>query len=99
MGMRGRQIDSFCYTLGDLPRDAICTSAPAESWCSGAFETAIAKAVEMGIGLKDISHFAAEAAIRIANRQLNGSTAEVAKLLKITPRALQMRRQKGVEHV
>ncbi len=60
--------------------------------CNAAFETAIRRAVVLGVGLKDIGRAAEDCAIRCAVAAENGSIKHAAHRLGVTDRALQMRR-------
>lgn len=63
---------------------------------AGGWEGALAHAVEgaldAGLGLKSIGQIAEAIAVRVAERRA-GSTSRAAELLRVTPRALQLRRQ------
>ena len=80
-------------TVGDLPDDERPVGAPAkENWRAPEFERAIAQAISLGIGLREISQAAADTATRIAVQEENGNLRGAARRLGVTDRALQMRR-------
>ncbi|WP_371226970.1 sigma 54-interacting transcriptional regulator [Pseudomonas sp. QE6] len=56
------------------------------------FERAVERALDAGLGLKQIGQIAEALAVQVAERRA-GSTGRAAELLQITPRALQLRRQ------
>lgn len=91
--MSYRHVGPGPLTAGDIPEEERppVKAAPQE-WRDGPFEAAIGRAVGMGIGLKEISHTAADAAIRIAIENANGNLSRAARQLGVTDRALQMRR-------
>ena len=93
--MRGRHVGSPRYTVGDIPPEERAPRAAADGdWRRGGFEAALRRAVASGVGLKEISAAAAEVAIDIATEGHTANVIEAATLLKVTPRALQLRRQK-----
>jgi hypothetical protein len=61
-------------------------------WRDAAFERAIRHAVALGLGLKEISQAAADAAMGIAVDDEKGNLQRAAARLGVTDRALQMRR-------
>jgi transcriptional regulator with GAF, ATPase, and Fis domain len=80
-------------TVGDLPDDEHPVGTPAkENWRGPDFERAIAQALSLGVGLREISQGAADTATRIAVREENGNLQGAARRLGVTDRALQMRR-------
>jgi DNA-binding NtrC family response regulator len=86
-------------TIGDLPDDEHPASAPAkENWQVPEFERSISQALSLGVGLKEISQAAADAATRIALQEENGNLREAARRLGVTDRALQMRRAARRQH-
>jgi len=80
-------------TVGDLRGEAVAgmEERPAD-WRDTFFESAIRRALALGVGLKEISSSAAETAIRIAIGDENGNLQRAARKLRVTDRALQMRR-------
>ena len=79
-------------TVGDLPeQERPVTTAPA--WPGREFEHAIAHAVELGIGLKEIGQCAGELAVRLALEREGLNLHRAARRLGVTDRALQLRRR------
>jgi transcriptional regulator with GAF, ATPase, and Fis domain len=79
-------------TAGDIPADERPpVDGESPDWRDPAFEAAIRRAVARGVGLRDIAHGAAQAAIDIAVGA-EGSLQRAARQLKVTDRALQLRR-------
>ena len=86
-------------TIGDLPEEEHPIDAPSkEDWRVPQFEDAIAQALSLGIGLREISQAAADTATRIALREENGNLRGAARRLGVTDRALQMRRAARRQH-
>lgn len=56
------------------------------------FEHSIRRALAQGVGLKEIGRAAEETAIRITVGNENGNLQQAARKLRVTDRALQMRR-------
>jgi len=79
-------------TLGDLGPDEAPSRAEAEVWCEGAFAQAIARAIALGVGLREIRRIAEETAVRLAVGGEAGNLQNAARLLGVTDRALQLRR-------
>ncbi|MBL0407385.1 sigma-54-dependent Fis family transcriptional regulator [Microvirga aerilata] len=80
-------------TLGDVPVDERPESGcPISSWRSESFEQAIRRAVDQGVGLKEIGQAAEDLAIRIALEHEHRSVQRAADRLGVTPRTLQLRR-------
>jgi transcriptional regulator with GAF, ATPase, and Fis domain len=94
-----RHVGPGPITIGDLPDDENPACAPArENWRVPEFERSIAQALSLGVGLKEISQAAADAATRIAVQEENGNLREAARKLGVTDRALQMRRAARRQH-
>ncbi|WP_152535336.1 sigma 54-interacting transcriptional regulator [Bradyrhizobium sp. Ai1a-2] len=88
-----RHVGPGPITIGDLPDDEHPTEIPSkDNWRLPEFERSIAHALSLGVGLKEISQAAADAATRIAVEKGNGSLRDAARRLGVTDRALQMRR-------
>jgi transcriptional regulator with GAF, ATPase, and Fis domain len=95
----GRHVGPGPITIGDLPDNEHPDGIPAkDSWRIPAFESSIAQALSLGVGLKEISQAAADAATRIAVEEENGNLRDAARRLGITDRALQMRRAARRQH-
>lgn len=79
-------------TVGELPE----SERPGEdvamaSWRGLEFEATIGRAVAMGVGLKEITQAAADTAARLALRN-TGNLSAAARTLRVSDRALQLRR-------
>ena len=68
------------------------TADAAASWCDPSFHRSIGKAVAAGVGLKEIGRRAEDIAVQLAVRGENGSLQHAARRLRVTDRALQLRR-------
>jgi transcriptional regulator with GAF, ATPase, and Fis domain len=80
-------------TIGDLGCEVDRASAGApDDWRDRSFHQSIAKAVAMGVGLKEIGRIAEDAAVQLAIGGENGSLQNAARRLGVTDRALQLRR-------
>ena len=80
-------------TVGDVPEEERPAAAAAsDRWRDGGFEGAIGHAIELGVGLREIGHAAAETAIRLALECEHGNLHRAASRLGVTDRALQLRR-------
>jgi transcriptional regulator with GAF, ATPase, and Fis domain len=79
-------------TPGDIPRTDRPTVATDADWRDERFESAIRNALELGVGLKEISRTAAETAIRLALEQEQDNVHRAALRLGLTDRAVQLRR-------
>ena len=62
------------------------------------FEHSIRRALAQGVGLKEIGRAAEETAIRITVGNENGNLQQAARKLRVTDRALQMRRAARRRH-
>jgi transcriptional regulator with GAF, ATPase, and Fis domain len=67
-------------------------AAEAGAWCDPSFHRSIGRAVAMGVGLKEIGRLAEDVAVQLAIRRENGSLQHAARRLRVTDRALQLRR-------
>jgi DNA-binding NtrC family response regulator len=80
-------------TIGDVPvEERQCGISCRPSWPDHGFEGAIRHAVDLGIGLKEISQNAADLAMQVALEQESDNLQRAAYRLGVTDRALQMRR-------
>jgi transcriptional regulator with GAF, ATPase, and Fis domain len=94
-----RHVGPGPITVGDLPDDEHPPGAPAKgTWRVPEFERAIAEALSLGVGLREISQTAADTATRIAMQEENGNLRGAARRLGVTDRALQMRRAAWRQH-
>jgi transcriptional regulator with GAF, ATPase, and Fis domain len=76
----------------ELPEPAAVLDATSPAWCDPSFRRSIGKAIEMGVGLKEIGRLAEDVAVQLAVRSENGSLQHAARRLGVTDRALQLRR-------
>lgn len=94
--MAQRHVGSGPITIGDLGDDLVFDHATLphveEQWCGHAFEDSIERAVELGVGLKEIGRIAEDVAVKLAVQREHGSLQAAAKRLGVTDRALQLRR-------
>lgn len=80
-------------TIGDVPLEERRSEQQENSmWPPADFLGAIRHAVDMGIGLKEISQAAADLAMQAGLEQEGGNLQKAAKRLGVTDRALQMRK-------
>ena len=96
-----RHSGSGPLTAGDVPeRERPAGSERRPSWPDRGFEGAVRHAVELSIGLKEISQVAADLATQFALEHEGGNLQRAALRLGVTDRALQIRRaqQRGVQH-
>lgn len=97
-----RHVGPGPITVGDVPeydrpppRVGAGFGADHVPWHVGEFENSVRKAIEVGVGLREITSTAADTAVAIALAQSGGSQVRAARLLGVTPRALQLRRSAG----
>jgi len=80
-------------SAGDIPRlDRPAADATEPRWPDNQFELAIRRALDRGVGLKEINRVAAETAIRVALEQEEENVQRAARRLGVTDRAVQLRR-------
>jgi transcriptional regulator with GAF, ATPase, and Fis domain len=80
-------------TIGDIPQDERSSfDVRRLDWRDEKFEQAIMRAVESGAGLRSIGQEAETTAIRLALGLANGNLHRAAQKLRVTDRALQLRR-------
>lgn len=88
-----RHIGPSPITIGDVPaEERPCGTSCRMSWPDQSFEDAIRHAIDLGIGLKEISQNAADLAMKVALEQEGDNLQRAAHRLGVTDRALQMRR-------
>jgi transcriptional regulator with GAF, ATPase, and Fis domain len=88
-----RHVGPGPITVGDLPEEERPPQdQEPDAWRGPDFQHAIERAVLEGIGLREISQAAADTATRIALRRGDGNLQAAARALRVTDRALQMRR-------
>lgn len=91
-----RHVGDGPITIGDIPEDERSISFTENNWRDGEFDRVIRRALALGAGLKDISQYASDTAIRIAVGDADGNLQRAARCLGVTDRALQMRRANKV---
>lgn len=80
-------------TIGHIPEDEWpVETLDLSDWRDASFEENIRRAINIGVGLKEISNTASETATRIAVTKEEGNLQRTAQRLGVTARALQMRR-------
>jgi transcriptional regulator with GAF, ATPase, and Fis domain len=80
-------------TVGDIPEDERPAAGEARAdWRDVDFERVIRRALCLGVGLRELGQYATDTAIRIAVSEEAGNLHRAALRLKVTDRALQMRR-------
>ena len=90
--IEARHVGPGPLTVGDIPADdRPLPDAAAPDWRDAAFEAAIRRAVARGVPLREIGSAATEVAIDVA-LGAEGSLQRAARQLKVTDRALQLRR-------
>jgi transcriptional regulator with GAF, ATPase, and Fis domain len=88
-----RHVGPGPITAGDIPEeDRPAFGELQHAWPDQQFDKTISEAILLGAGLKEITQITTETAIRIAEQSENGNLQRAAKKLKITDRALQLRR-------
>jgi transcriptional regulator with GAF, ATPase, and Fis domain len=88
-----RHVGPGPITVGDFPEEERPPQdQEPDAWRGPDFQHAIERAVLQGIGLREISQAAADTATRIALRRGDGNLQAAARALRVTDRALQMRR-------
>jgi transcriptional regulator with GAF, ATPase, and Fis domain len=96
-----RHVGAGPVSVGDVPDDdrpPVGSTEPATArgpWYADAFESAVRQAIGEGADLKEITRVAADTAISVALANGDGSLAQAARSLGVTPRALQLRRATG----
>jgi transcriptional regulator with GAF, ATPase, and Fis domain len=93
-----RHVGPGPITVGDIPPDDRGAATELGCWPDHNFESAVARALELGVGLKEIGRVATDTAIRLALHGEDGNLQRAARRLGVTDRALQIRRaQREVE--
>jgi len=92
-----RHVGPGPITAGDVPEDERPAAAVAIEPAVGVFDEAVARALEHGIGLREIARVVSETAIRLAVEGESGNLQRAAKRLGVTDRALQLRRAQRME--
>lgn len=79
-------------TVGDIPPEDHALPGAPPPWPDSSFRSAVRSAVQLGIGMKDISQRATELAVEMALECEGGNLQRAAARLGVTDRALQIRR-------
>lgn len=91
--MAHRHVGPGPISPGDVPEgERPRFDDPGAEWRDEGFERAVRRALASGLGLKEISAAAGEAAVDIALADSDGNLQQAARRLRVTDRALQMRR-------
>lgn len=88
-----RHVGPGPITVGDIPDDERPHPGTAGEWQSPSFDGAIRHALARGVGLKEITRSVTATAIRLALREADGNLQVAARRLRVTDRALQLRRR------
>jgi transcriptional regulator with GAF, ATPase, and Fis domain len=91
-----RHVGPGPITIGDVPAEERPASEPPKFWRDPAFDSTIGRAVGSGATLREITTAAAEAAIVFAVDEAGGNLRRAAERLRVTTRALQLRRAGGL---
>ena len=89
-----RHAGSGPLTVGDLPREErpADDTSPSLARLDAGLEVAVAQAMALGLGLREIGLAATDCAVRLAMAREGGSLQRAARRLGVTDRALQLRR-------
>jgi transcriptional regulator with GAF, ATPase, and Fis domain len=88
-----RHVGPGAITVGDLPEEErLAPGSDPNSWRDQAFEQAVRRVLCLGIGLKEIGRAAKEIAEQVAIEEEGGNVHRAALRLRISDRALQLRR-------
>jgi transcriptional regulator with PAS, ATPase and Fis domain len=90
-----RHVGTGPITLGDLPENERAAAWVPPEWPDPEFLSSVRRAMERGVGLKEIVRTASEAAIRVAVSAEGGNLHQAALKLGVTDRALQLRKARG----
>jgi transcriptional regulator with GAF, ATPase, and Fis domain len=91
-----RHVGAGAVSVGDIPEnERPVADSECVDWRSVEFERAISRALYLGAGLKDVSQYASDIAIRLAVESESGNLQRAAQKLGVTDRALQLRRAQG----
>jgi transcriptional regulator with GAF, ATPase, and Fis domain len=92
-----RHVGPGPITVGDIPEEER-PLVDSSDWYDTTFEPPIRRALALGIGLKEIGRAVTETAIRIAIGEEEGNLRRAARKLRVTDRALQLRRAARRQH-
>ncbi len=87
-----RHVGPGPISAGAVPESERPAAQDVAEWQDAGFERSIARALRVGVGLKEIGRAASDCAIRIALAQEGGNLQRASRRLGVTDRALQMRR-------
>ena len=88
-----RHVGPGPITAGDLPeRERPEVGDPATTWSEAELERPVRRALALGVGLKELREATADVAVRVAVEEAGGSLRQAASRLRVTDRALQLRR-------
>jgi DNA-binding NtrC family response regulator len=87
-----RHVGHGPITVGDIPADERPAAQEPERWRDAAFARAVRRALDCGVGLKELSRLTAETAVDLALADEGGNLQRAARRLGVTDRALQLRR-------
>ncbi len=91
--MASRHVGTGPITIGDIPPDGRLPMPPdRDAWRAALFEPPVRLALLSGASLREIRQGVEETAIRLAIEQEGGNLQRAAKRLRVTDRALQLRR-------
>ena len=92
-----RHVGPGPITVRDIPEEER-PLVDSSDWYDTTFEPPIRRALALGIGLKEIGRAVTETAIRIAIGEEEGNLRRAARKLRVTDRALQLRRAARRQH-
>jgi transcriptional regulator with GAF, ATPase, and Fis domain len=88
-----RHVGPGPITPGDLPeRERPVAGDPATAWSEAELERPVRRALALGVGLKELREATADVAVQVAVEEAGGSLRQAASRLRVTDRALQLRR-------
>jgi transcriptional regulator with GAF, ATPase, and Fis domain len=88
-----RHVGPGPITAGDLPeRERPKADDPETTWSEMELERPVRRALALGVGLKELREATADVAVRVAVEEAGGSLRQAASRLRVTDRALQLRR-------
>jgi transcriptional regulator with GAF, ATPase, and Fis domain len=90
-----RHVGQGPVTIGDLDTEDLAGADASGEWFDGGFELGIRRALASGVSLKEIGSTAMDLAVVSAVSHEDGNLQRAARLLGVTPRALQLRRAAG----
>lgn len=89
-----RHVGSGPFTAGDIPEEERPRyDQECKSWCDSVFDSYIARALAMGLGLKEIGRTAEQIAMRIAVENAEDNLSVAAERLGVNVRTVQKRTQ------